>query len=125
MTARIDALSKAVAEFMEPEPKSQRPDRMKIVGCVDFASPGGFWRRNIGEPWEPVSILDPAVSMRLLKELVQIPYFRPIGGFGLVLYTKKDEPLELAIAEAFCRANGLKIAANNALALAERLDSAL
>ena len=117
MTSRIEALSKGIAEFMEPEPTW--PEWTAVIGPENYwqVSDGRFWRGSFsskGDDLKPVSITDPAVSMRLLKELLAMG--RVVSALGISDAARRGSfvhhtlaEFEIAIAEDFCRAHRIEV----------------
>lgn len=70
----IEALSRRIATKMEPEPTWTYVGQV-IEEDMPYKSDGGFWQRQLRHPsWEnPAarSILEPEISMRLLKWLLE------------------------------------------------------
>jgi len=117
---RIKALSLAIAREMEPEPMwkdwlSDETAWQFYIRSTQCVSDGGFWEVYRDPATEDdatkhaIPITNPAVAIRLLKELIVVDYGIDDLEDGHESFGFRPEMLELTIAEAFVRARNLEV----------------
>ncbi len=104
-----DALSRVIAEFLEPEPKFTFDEDW--TECI---SKGGMWRVSAMQAsvTVPRSYMECAVAMRLLGEILQrddvtVREFNHEYGIIAATWEAWASMLPVAIAMGFAKANGL------------------